>query len=196
MNFKDIYNCSEYFNYGKINSKIIATTFRFEPDAYNYDFSCLAERIIQNSQMKKIFLFFSKRCTYPISTKVKYLGLWKPVEEEYGISLYKKHEHSVRLERFYLLIGMAEFRKEDLCYALNLLCKDFMHAYIVLSNREDFDSLLENKGGLLLSCKDYTVDFEYCINNLCIKSEVITALSGYDGLTINHFKVSGSMSYN
>lgn len=186
MNFTHIENCSEYFNYGDIGISVEADSFSWDEDEGIDIPNTVLKYLEKHNSRQNIYCFTTKTSDYPLSFRDKKFGLWKNIISEEKTDLINSFENEVELERFHLYYGIAQISKEQLYLSLNILRKDFMHSYILLSDLP-FNSLNPSEA-FEITGLNYRTNYAELINSHCGKSDIITAITGWDGTTINIFR--------
>lgn len=190
MLLNHIKNCNTFYNYGEIENNIISDSFLWNEDEEKKLLPVL-EYLDMKSNKKYLYLITTHICFYPIGTKDKYLRLWKRLSKEYDLYFDETSEKGVEAKRFYIYSGVAKISQEQLLKAFQILQRQFYTSCIILSDEnKNLDDLLSEYIDCYLKKDMNCVDFKSLINTLCIKDEVITAITGYNGSSINYFYYS------
>lgn len=190
MLLKHVENSREYYNYGEIEDKIIADSFFWNEDEEKNLLPVL-DFLKMKSKKKYSYLITTHICFYPLGTKDKYLKLWKRLCKEYDLNLSEICEKGVEAKRFYIYSGVAKISQSQMEKAFQILQKQFFTSCIVLSNENKIlDNYINEYIEFYLKKDTYCVDFVNLINTSCIKDEVITSITGYNGSSINYFYFS------
>lgn len=192
MEQKHVENCSEYFYYGDIISSVQADSFLLNEDE-EVDLSDVVRKYLEDhNKKKKLYCFTTKLSNFPICFRDKKFGLWKNIMTTEKIRIAKFRENAVDLKWYRLYYGIAELPREQLHLGLKLIQTYFINSYILLSDYSfdacaDFDSFVE------ITNERLSVNFAGLINHYCEKADVITAIKGCNGDTINIFSVNQSV---
>ena len=187
MILNHVVNSTEYYNYGKIGDKIVSDSFSWTEDEEK-DISPVLEILKKRSKRKYTYLITTDIRMYPLGTRDKYFKLWKGLSKEYGINIDETLEKGIETKRFYIYAGVAKIPQEQRKIAIRIMQKLFHTSCIVLSDEnKNLDDLLNQYIEFFLEEKRNCVNFAGIINAFCVEDEVITAITGYNGRTINYF---------
>lgn len=187
MLLNHVENSSAYYNYGEIGYKIISDSFSWKEEE-EINLLPVLEFLEAKSKKKYMYLITTYVCLYPLGSKDKYLRLWKRLSKEYDSNFDETFEKGIEAKRFYMYLGVARITQYQMKIAIQILQKQFYTSCIVLSDEnkrlnnllnEYIESYLEKD----LNC----ANFANIINIFCVKDEVITAITGYNGTSINYF---------
>lgn len=146
------------------------------------------EFLKKKSKRKNLYLITTYVCFYPLGSKDKYLRLWKRLSREYDFNLNETFEKGVEAKRFFIYSGVAKISQDQMQKAFLVLQKHFFTSCIVLSDEDKIlDNYLNEYIEYYLEKDTNCVDFAKLINTLCVKDEVMTAITGYNGSSINYF---------
>lgn len=192
MEQKHIDNCSEYFYYGDIIRSVQAESFLSNEDE-EVELSDIVLKYLEgHNRKKKLYCFTTKVSNFPVNFRDKKFGLWKSVMTTEKIRIADFRENMVDLKWYRLYYGIAELPREQLYPALQLCQTDFMKSYLLLSDFSfdafaDFDSIVE-----ILNEK-FSLNYAGLINRYYEKADIITAIKGCNGDSINIFSSKQSV---
>ena len=114
--------------------------------------------------------------------------LWKKLNKEYDLNFDEIFEKGVEAKRFYIYAGVAKIPKNQMKTAIQILQTLFWASCIVLSDEnKNLGNLLHEYIESYLVKELNCVNFTNIINTFCVNDEVITAITGYNGSSINYF---------
>lgn len=187
MLFKRRESGKKYYGDNYIVPKIFVDSFLWNENE-KLDFFSVAEFIEKKDESAYLYLITTRVCFYPIGSKDKNLKLWKWVFKEFDLNLNDNFEKEFAEDRWIDYIGIASVPRENIEKALKLLQRNFSTSCIILSNVEkNLDEILDMYLKLFYNRKSNCVDFARLINTLGVDNDIITAITGYNGCSINYF---------
>ena len=185
-----IKNCSDEFNYGMISDNVGVCSYLWqedeEPNLYT-----IVDDIKDEVETKCVYLFTGKSNFFPMNFADKKYGLWRSIEKLYDLNILNQFEDKLMLNRFYLLFGIAEVSVKNFEAMLQILTKEYRNSYILITENR-LESLEDCRSSLYINEKQsqYYLKFNDIVNVCCKKQTdmLITAIQGYDGVSVNLFK--------
>ena len=190
MELKHIDNCTEYFNFGQLDSSIIADVFLWDDDE-DINLLPVLEFIKRRNEKKYTYIITSRSCIYPVGTIDKYLKLWRRICKDYNLQPIRKFEKQEDLKCFSVYFGIAEISREYLEVTMEILLKNYMYSCIVLSDKKlDLEKELDRNLDVSREKTYYNLNFLKLINSVCDQDEVIISILGCNGSSMNYFHLS------
>jgi len=185
-----IKDCTQFYNYGDINPRVEAECFEWKENETENILESIPSVMNVIVNRKYIYLMNSLIYSYPVGTINKYLGLWEKYKKDYNLQCYDGFEREVDLTSFRVYYGVASISKNTIKEAFEILMNDYEHSGIVLSdNRINLEEQVEEFIYFNSKKSNYYMCFNDFINLMCMHGEVITAINGYNGSTINYFYI-------
>lgn len=180
-------NCSKYYHYGEISDFVQAECFLSDEDEKRKLINNVSEYLRTNSTGGRLYCFTAKAVRFPLEFRDKYYGLWKNISLLRKVEIFNSWEAYFDIKWYRIYYGLAELPMTELDFSLNVCLDGFMDSFLLISDRSF--AFFADVGKLVkVSNEKFLVDYANLINEYCVQAEIITAIKGCNGNSINIFR--------